>query len=241
MDKNTIRGKPMKNLMYLLCFSTLAACTSEPTETPDQVADFSIAAASESYQGLPATSCILADPYDILVLVRVNELTLKPAPPCDAVPDDFWLGHWKADVQVLATTSDSLPVGTKTEMLWRNVIPASYHGDAAPFYLVSVRNVNGIWVQGFNDTVPLNSINGGPGTASNPSDIEFPTNWPELKAEVLANAADYAGKCPGYPVATPAEFEAQLLDPDVRIDKYSCDTEDTTETPVVVDDGDDSY
>jgi hypothetical protein len=231
----------MKNIMYLLCISALVACTSEPTETPDQVAEFSIASASESYQGLPQTSCILADPYDTLVLVRVNELTLKPAPPCDAVPDEDWLGVWKADVEVLATTSDSLPVGIKTEMLWRVVIPASFHGDAAPFYLVSVRNVDGIWVQGFHDTVPLNNINGKPDAASDPTDIEFPTNWPELKAEVLTNAADYAGKCPGYPVATQAEFEARLLDPNVRIDKFSCDTVDTTETPVVVDDGDDSY
>lgn len=223
----------MKNIIYLLSLSALAACTSEPSETPDQVADFSIAAASESYQGLPQTSCILADPYDTLVLVRVDELTVEPAPPCDAVPDDYRLGGLTADVQVLATTSDSLPVGTKTEMLWRVVIPAA-PGVGAPFQLVSVRNVNGTWVQGFHDTVPLNGINGGPGTASNPSGIEFPTHWPDLKAEVLANAADYAGKCPGYPVATPEEFEARLLDPN----NFKCAPEET-QTPVV-DDGDDS-
>ncbi|MEZ4460525.1 MAG: hypothetical protein R3E66_12530 [bacterium] len=230
----------MKNIIYLLCVAALASCASEPTETPDQVAEFSIASASESYQGLPQTSCFLADPYDTLVLVRVNELTLKPAPPCDAVPDEDWLGRMKADVEVLATTSDSLPVGTKTEMLWRVVIPASINGDAAPFYLVSVRNVDGIWVQGFHDTVPLSGINGEPDAASKLPDIEFPTNWPELKSEVLTNAADYAGKCPGYPMVTQAEFEARLLDPNVRIEKYSCDVDETTNTPVA-DDGDDSY
>lgn len=208
----------MNKLMKLVlgAFLALAACESGSTAEVQEIESFSVGSPGNFYQGPEFDSCYLADPYEIVVIGKLGDSTyVRHDPACDVVDHYIWGSFRWFDMQILASTNEDVNVGDQITALVHDYDYTSVHlenYDGPNYMLLSLRNVEGKWVQTLKSGFAVLPQDAGGAVLDAQDEIHFPTDWTALKAEVLANQADYATLCASSEVMSGAEFEAMVLD-----------------------------
>jgi hypothetical protein len=202
--------------LVLGAFLALAACESGSTPEVQEIESFSVGSPGNFYQGPEFDSCYLADPYEIVVIGKLGDFTVMSKDPrCDYVDHYAWDSFLWLELQILASTSEDVKVGEHITALVHDphFTSNSVENYQGPNYmLLSLRNVEGKWVQTLKSGFAVLPQDAGGAVLDAQDEIHFPTDWTALKAEVLANQADYATLCASSEVMTGAEFEAMVLD-----------------------------